>query len=317
MPLLEFDINIIDIIINYYTIDYRHIFKFLFLSKYINYKNIIKLSLQPNNTYDYKYYYFNISKIYNTLYKCINLRELSIYGQDNINYNYLLNIKYLKIPTTILINIKSISCLTYLSHLDISNTIITDITLLSNFNNLIILNCLGCINLYYIPCLKYIQVLNLRYTKISYIDNIIHNIYLSELDIGYTFIPNLVSIKTCINLIKLDLEQTNITDISDLLYLTKLEELNLSYLLITDISTLQYLINLTNLNLNYCSKLTNFNPIQFCHKLYLLYLKNTLITDISVLLSLTYLKKIFINEYDNNIINLNLLYNTNIELCDI
>ena len=73
MPLLEFDINIIDIIINYYTIDYRHIFKFLFLSKYINYKNIIKLSLQPNNTYDYKYYYFNISKIYNTLYKCINL----------------------------------------------------------------------------------------------------------------------------------------------------------------------------------------------------------------------------------------------------
>ncbi|MBD2500355.1 leucine-rich repeat domain-containing protein [Anabaena azotica] len=184
------------------------------------------------------------------------------------------NLTQLNLSNTQVSDISVLSDLTNLTQLNLSNTQVSDISVLSDLTNL--------------------TQLDISYTQVSNISVLSDLTNLAQLDIPFTQVSDISVLSDLTNLTQLDISFTRVSDISVLADLTNLTVLSLSLKQVRDISVLADLTNLTVLSLSF-TPVSDISVLAHLTNLKVLSLFLTPVSDISVLAHLTNLKELYLS----------------------
>ncbi|MEP6519176.1 leucine-rich repeat domain-containing protein [Microcoleus vaginatus FACHB-2002] len=194
----------------------------------------------------------------------------------------------LDLSDTLITDISSLGSLTNLTTLHLNNNRITDFRFLGSLTNLttLHLNNNRITDISFLGSLTNLTTLHLNNNQITDISSLGSLTNLTTLHLNNNQITDISSLGSLTNLTELNLSDNRISDISFLGSLTNLTTLNLRSNRITDISFLGSLTNLTELNLSY-NQITDFSVFRSLTNLTTLNLEKNQITDISFPGSLT------------------------------
>ena len=229
-------------------------------------------------------------------------------------------------------DISALSELTSLTELILSETSVSDISVLSGLIALNNLSISGSVairspltDISALEGLMALEELNLSNTSVTDLGCLAGLTSLTKLDLSYnlsitdisalsgmtslkylglngTSVSDISAISGMASLIDLGLAGTRTNDISALSGLKELTTLHLGATNISDISALSGLKSLTNLTLSWCKNLTEIRPLSGLTALTSLYLGSTSVRDISALSKLTALKNLDLSELHLNAI---------------
>jgi len=256
------------------------------------------------------------------LQNCINLRQLSIYGQEDIpdfgalstlqrlssltvnnckldtkdieDITKIQSLRYLNLSSNRIKDISALKDLKNLSDLDLSDNALTDVAMLKNLVNLSSLDLSGNASLSDVSAisnLRAITVLKLNNTAITSVEALKNLQYLETLNISGTKVTSVSPIVFCQELSSLTLSSTSVSDYEALATLSKLKALTATNANITDLTQIASITSLETLNVSN-NVITSVIPITTLPKLKTLKIGSTSVTDFEALIgcaSLTYL----------------------------
>jgi len=262
-----------------------------------------------------------------TDFDCVTKLDLSsIQSIENMDLGYLSqfnNLKSLSISGTGIKDLSSISKLTSLEELILSQNKITDISFVSNMINLKTFSIYenNITDISSLANLKKLEFVNLSYNKISdisplanitslttlYISNnkitdisAISNLTnLNSLDLEVNPVKNFDTLKGIISLEHLGLNGTNLQDLSPLSSLTGLIELYITNNKIKDLTPISNLTKLQTLNLSQ-NQIENLTPLSGLINLKELYIAGNLVKDITPLSGLNKLEVLLLLKIDQD-----------------
>jgi Leucine-rich repeat (LRR) protein len=205
-----------------------------------------------------------------------------------------------------------------INKLNLSNTSITDLRLLSLLINLVNLNLSKTSISDFTPLslLTKLETLNLSETSLSNLTPLSLLTKLNYLNLSKTPISDFTPLSLLTNLLELNLNQTSINNLTPLSLLTKLNYLNLSKTSLSNLTPLSLLTNLNNLNLSETS-ISDLTSLSLLTNLYNLNLSETSISNLTPLSLLTKLSKLNLsNNKIKNIMDINILLNK-LNMCKI
>jgi Leucine-rich repeat (LRR) protein len=238
------------------------------------------------------------------------LKELILLDKSKENIIFK-DINTLNLSNTSITDLRLLSLLINLKNLNLSTTQITNFTPLLLLTNLLELNLskTSISDLKPLSLLTNLGSLNLSNTQITIVTPLSLLINLNTLDMNTTQITNITPLSLLTRLNYLNLSETSISDLKPLSLLTNLGSLNLSNTQITIVTPLSLLINLYNLNLSK-TLISNLTPLSLLTNLYNLNLSKTLISNLTPLSLLTKLNKLNLsNNKIKNIMDINTLLN--------
>lgn len=219
------------------------------------------------------------SKAWNKILKSEHVCKNFVFTLYNINdINKVYPIPNF-IDNTLMLNNSHIKYIKHAKNIDISkNFSITDF---SDFKNSINLN-ISETNIMKLSLIDSIEDLNLKFTNIDSLYNIIHMKKIKKLNLSHTYVNEISYLSELRNLEYLDLSYTYIEDVTSLYTLDKLKYVNLSHTKVKDVFTLSSVYNLNLSN-------TKVEDISMLNNVYILNITNTNIRDVSMLPNLEYL----------------------------
>ena len=185
-----------------------------------------------------------------TLVTRLGLPDASI---SNIEFlSGLRNLKELNISGTMVADLTPIRHAVNLEVLQIGDTPIADLSPIAQLHNLISLSAwsLTISDLAPLRHLDNLKALFIHKTNVEHLDYILALCGLNKLNISYTPVNDLTPLRNLAELAILSLRQTKVSDIASLAVLTNLEELDISYNSIKSIEPLKSLKNLKRLDLS-------------------------------------------------------------------
>lgn len=193
-------------------------------------------------------------------------------------------------------NLKPIAELTEVVKLNLSNTLISDLTPVRNLNKLEELICSG--------------------SAVSNLNQLIYNVSLVSIDISNTAVADADIISNFRFIEKLNISHTAITDISPLSKLQQLSQLKMEGTLVADFTTLSGMSNISDLDLSN-SDLWDISTLDTITSLQILNIDSTHVSNIATLSKLPNLRILQAN--NTQLFNLEPLYNSehlNVIYCD-
>jgi hypothetical protein len=189
-----------------------------------------------------------------------------------------------------LVDLSPLQNLTYLRHLELSNTNVADLSPLANLHKLRTLDLAATrvSDITPLAPLKELEFLNLEETQVSDLSPVTNMVNMINLVLTETKIRDLTPLQSLKKLRRLDLDGSSVIDISHLSKLTSLEQINLEDLDISDLSALENLKTLRNIDC-WNTKVADVSALAGLDNLDWLELGNTLVSDLSPLAHLFHL----------------------------
>jgi Leucine-rich repeat (LRR) protein len=216
---------------------------------------------------------------------------------ENQNIASLTNLTFLYLSDTHISDVTVLASLTNLTSLYLSDTHISDVTPLASLTNLtfLYLSNTQISDVTPLASLTNLTSLYLSDTQISDVTPLASLTNLTSLNLRNTQISDVTPLASLTNLTSLDLSNTQISDVTPLASLTNLTSLDLSNTQIIDVTVLASLTNLTSLNLRN-TQISDVTPLASLTNLTSLYLSNTQISDVTLLASLTNLTSLDLSD---------------------
>ena len=187
-----------------------------------------------------------------------------------------------------------ISELTDVKEINISNTLIDELSAIRNLNKLEVFNCSETpINT--LESLRYItalEKLNCSSTLLESIDVLTNLRALSNLDLSSTKVNEINALSELKSLIHLNISATDVTNLAPLINLNLLSDLNISNTQLQNLLPIDSLTNIQHLNID-STNIASLEPLLNYNKLTILQANNTAIADLSPLNNHELLKVIY------------------------
>lgn len=199
-------------------------------------------------------------------------------------------------------NLSPLNEMENLESINISNTLIDDLTPLRNLKKLKILDCSGSsvTSLFALRYLTSLVEIDISNTQIEDIEVLSGFKELSKIYLSGSAVKTLDGLGDCLSLTHLEASQTIINNISPLSGLNMLSDLNISNSSIISLIGIDSVPNLQNLNID-STNVIDIGPLGNCSNLSVLQANSTLVSDLSPLKDVKKLKVIYC---DNSGVNM-------------
>jgi internalin A len=191
----------------------------------------------------------------------------------------------------------SMASLRAIQVLNLSNTVLSDISALTNFTSLRVLNigaCRGVSNIWPLASLTNLEELSLGGNRIANVTALSGLTKLRTLILDDNRqLASLQPLEELTNLTRLSLYDTAVADLSPLHAMPKLEYLSVERTPIVSLDPLSTLTNLLEFDLGYAPNISDLNPLRHCTRLRSYTSYSGPISDFTPLASLTNLEALF------------------------
>ena len=204
------------------------------------------------------------------------------------------------LSNTLVQDLTPLAAHTNLESLNLNFTLVSDLTPLKNLRNLKSLSVNGTrvIDLTPLQDLTELRTLSIYNTLVSDLSALTNLTGLTALNANRSQVQDLLPLAKLTKLETLSLSNTRVRDLESLLNLTSLESLELNRTLVRDVSPLRNLENLRRLSVS-STRITDLGPLENLTKLHTLNLNYSPVKDVAVLKKLTNLR--WLNLYRTNV----------------